>query len=103
MAGDGPLDILTELTAYTGRMQELPAWVDNGVILGLEDGTQAVEHAVAQALQAQIPLSGVWLPDWTGTRNASFGKRLWWNWELDDRQYPHWSEMVQGLRKRGIR
>jgi len=30
-----PLSILTELTKHTGRLAPLPAWVDNGAILGV--------------------------------------------------------------------
>ena len=35
-----------------------------------------------------------WLQDWTGLRIDKFGKRLWWNWELDEDHYPHWDQLV---------
>jgi alpha-glucosidase len=38
-----------------------------------------------------------------GQRVTSFGKQLWWNWELDTERYPEWPELVGSLEAQGIR
>src|SRR5579862_704299 len=36
--GETPLDLVEAYTEYAGRMRELPDWVNNGVIVGLQGG-----------------------------------------------------------------
>ncbi|KAJ5233146.1 hypothetical protein N7468_006102 [Penicillium chermesinum] len=76
MQASDMLNGISMLTAYTGKMPELPRWVD----------------------------TGVWLQDWCGTHSQSASylnglniSRLWWNWEADSDLYPSWNEFVQGL------
>ena len=45
---------------------------------------------MAQLEEHEIPVAGIWLQDWVGQRTTSFGKQLWWNWELDEEHYPDW-------------
>jgi len=33
----------------------------------------------------------------------SFGKRLWWNWEVDDFHYPSWDTLCKTLARDGTR
>ena len=98
-----PLGAVSALTRYTGRMQRPPRWSQEGAILGLQGGTQTVRALVDQALEADVPVAGVWLQDWQGQRITSNGKRLWWNWVLDQDRYPDWHNMVGDWRGRGIR
>jgi len=40
--GESMLDLITEITAVTGRMQPLPEWTQRGAIVGLEGGTEEI-------------------------------------------------------------
>lgn len=106
MQAPNMLDAITMLTDYTGRMPELPEWVDHGAIMGIQGGQDKVNRIVDQGLQQQnCPVAGVWLQDWSGThvQPAPYGgvniSRLWWNWESDSALYPTWPEFVQSLRE----
>lgn len=81
----------------------LAAWATQGAILGMQGGTAEVRRELRTVLDAGGEVSGVWLQDWTGTRTTSFGKRLWWTWQLDRQHYPHWRRLVADLHRRGIR
>ncbi|KAL4146219.1 hypothetical protein PRNP1_012089 [Phytophthora ramorum] len=92
-----------ELTKVTGRQPELPDWANDGAILGIQGGQDFVEGVIQDALNASLPLAGVWLQDWSGTRlqAGAYGidvHRLWWNWEPDTTLYPSWAEWVPHLR-----
>lgn len=101
--GNPLLEATGALTKITGRQPELPAWVNDGAILGIQGGQDFVEEVIQDALNAGLPLASVWLQDWSGTRlqAGSYGiyvHRLWWNWEPDTTLYPSWAEWVPYLR-----
>ncbi|KAJ5183955.1 hypothetical protein N7492_001571 [Penicillium capsulatum] len=105
MQADSILDGITMLTEYTGRMPELPRWVDTGAVLGIQGGQDKVNRIVKQGLAQSCPIAAVWLQDWSGTHSQSASyltglniSRLWWNWESDEKLYPTWTKFVQALR-----
>ena len=81
----------------------LPGWADDGAVVGIQGGTREVRRRVADLQAAGAALAGVWLQDWTGQRTTSFGDRLWWTWQLDERRYPGWERLVSDLAREGIR
>ncbi|KAI8641325.1 glycosyl hydrolases family 31-domain-containing protein [Parasitella parasitica] len=96
------LDLITEYTSFAGRMLPLPDWVSNGVIAGIHGGKEKTSSIIQRLQQKEIPIAGVFLPDWTGVRFQDAGRdvrftRSWWNWESDDDLYPQWDEYVQTL------
>lgn len=96
------LDLITEYTSYAGRMLPLPDWVSEGVIAGIHGGKQTAKDIIQQLRRKNIPVAGVFLPDWTGQRSQDVGRdvrfsRSWWNWESDDDLYPEWDAFVQEL------
>lgn len=99
------------MTAFTGRQQPLPTWVDNGAVLGLEGGTTAVSAVVNKTIAAagdNPPVAAVWLQDWTGERNFSGPGELprvglWWNWEVDETHYPGWVDFISDLDSRDVK
>lgn len=96
------LDLLTEYTSYAGRMLPLPDWVSEGVIAGIQGGSEKVKQIVGKLHQYDIPVSAVFLQDWTGQRLQEGGRgteyiRHWWNWENDDKLYPDWDTLIQTL------
>lgn len=118
--GTSLLQLVTEMTSYTGRMAPLPDWTQHGAILGLQGGTQTVRHLLQRMEMLEHPnlsfpassgdsyngsdphvddlkvpfvapaIAGVWLQDWVGLRHAFDGDRLQWNWQLDSMHYPNW-------------
>lgn len=97
------LEIQEKLTYYFGRQPNLPEWIYNGVILGLQGGTEVVLDKLNKALDAGIKVSGVWCQDWQGKRITSFGKRLNWNWKWSPEEYPNLDIEIKKLKERGIK
>ena len=102
-AGDSPSDLVQAYTGWAGRMRPLPHWIHEGAIVGMQGGTDAVREKLAILREAGTPVAAVWLQDWVGQRTTSFGKQLWWNWQLDRDHYPGWDELVAELDADGIR
>ncbi len=101
--GESPAKIIEQYSGLTGRMKALPDWVHRGAIVGMQGGTEKVRQVWGQLTERDTPVSAFWLQDWSGQRTTSFGKQLWWNWEVDDERYPGWDEMVSDLNESGIR
>ncbi|GGR86653.1 alpha-glucosidase [Deinococcus sedimenti] len=102
-AGPDARSLVRAVTADTGRMAPLPAWTGQGVILGMQGGTARVRDAYRRAKAAGVPVAALWLQDWVGQRTTSFGKQLWWNWELDRDHYAGWADLRAELRRDGVR
>lgn len=100
-AADSPTALLAARSAGT-TYPPLAAWSQDGAILGLQGGTEKVRTVVDQMQAAGAKISGVWLQDWVGKRQTSFGSQLWWTWQLDPAQYPGWDQMVADFNARGI-
>jgi len=100
--GKTPLDLIEEYTLYSGRMRPLPDWIHQGVIVGLQGGTDEVQNKIAELDKAGVPLAALWIQDWSGRRVTSVGSQLWWNWRLDDSYYPGWADLVAGLARRNV-
>ena len=101
--GASPTAILRQYTQLSGRMKALPDWVHSGAIVGMQGGTDKVRQAWEELEERDTPISAFWLQDWVGQRTTSFGKQLWWNWEVDYDRYPNWDEMVADMRAQDIR
>jgi alpha-glucosidase len=101
--GETPLDLIREFTAYTGRMAPLPDWLNEGAVVGMQGGTAAVYEKLEQLEAVDAPIGAFWLQDWVSNRETTFGKQLWWNWELNEARYPGWTQMVRDLEDKGIR
>lgn len=98
-----PTELIKYHTDQNGRMEVLPDWVYSAAIVGMQGGTDKVQ-AVYKELQARnTPITAFWLQDWVGQRTTSFGKQLWWNWEVDYDRYPGWDEMVADFKQKNIR
>lgn len=97
------IKLLEKLSGYFGRQLELPDWVYNGVILGLQGGTERAFSLVDRSLRNGIKVSGVWCQDWVGKRVTSFGKRLNWNWKWNSEMYPNLPEKIKEYKNKNIR
>lgn len=101
--GAGPLDLIETYTRVIGRMRPLPAWITRGAVLGIQGGTDTVRKRVIQLHALGAPVAAVWLQDWVGQRQTSFGTQLWWSWTLDRARYPGWRALVDELARHDIR
>lgn len=96
-------DLFTNMTGLLGRQVQLPPWVYNGVMLGIQGGIDTVFDKVELALSKGMKVSGVWCQDWEGIRITSFGKQLMWNWKADEGLYPNLKENINKLNEKGIK
>ena len=55
--GVTPLAVIEAYTRFAGRMRALPAWVDQGAIIGMQGGTAAVERMRCQLEAAGAPIA----------------------------------------------
>jgi len=103
MQGDAPLDLIESFTEYSGRMEPLPDWMNSGAIIGMQGGTDKVKSVFAKLQELEAPIAAFWLQDWVGKRQTALGSQLWWNWVLDPKTYPGWSDMVAQLAAEDVR
>ncbi len=101
--GESPREVIKVLTGFTGRMPKLPAWINEGAVVGMQGGTARVREVLAQLEAKGTKIAAFWLQDWVGKRETAIGSRLWWNWQLNAAQYPAWEELVADLKSKDIR
>jgi alpha-glucosidase len=95
-------DVLAAYTDYSGRMDPLPEWALDGVILGMTGGPTKVREVYGKMGEGGVKVAGLWLQDWGGVRNTSIGiERVWWNWRLDKSHYTDWHALRDEVRKNG--
>ena len=102
-SADSFLQLLEKESAFFGRQPELPDWVYNGLIIGLQGGMERAEQLLRETQAHKIPVSGVWCQDWSGKRVTSFGKRLQWDWHFHQEMYPDLPGFIARLHDEGIK
>jgi alpha-glucosidase (family GH31 glycosyl hydrolase) len=103
LSGENPVELIELYTEFSGRMRPLPEWILSGAVVGLQGGTQKVLGTSERLEALDTPVAAFWLQDWVGQRETSFGTQLWWNWELDEDQYPGWDALEERLAEKDIR
>ncbi len=102
-AGGTPAELVEAYTRFSGRMPCLPSWINQGAVIGMQGGTEAVRQMSEKLREVNAPVAAFWLQDWVGARRTSIGWQLWWNWELDEERYPDWDDLLTELRADGAR
>ncbi len=97
------IGLVEKMTANFGRKPELPEWIYNGIVLGIQGGTQNTLEKLQKAIDNNVKVSGVWCQDWQGKRITSFGKRLNWNWRWNENEYPNLDKEIHKLKERNIK
>ena len=97
------LELVEKLTANFGRQPELPDWVYNGLIIGVQGGNERSFGLLDKTMEKGIKVSGIWCQDWCGKRVTSFGKRLQWDWKYHQEMYPDLPEKIKEVNKKGVR
>ncbi len=83
--------------------QYIPDWCMDGMILGVQGGTQTILDKAFAMLDAGAKICGVWSQDWSGENRTVMGKQVWWNWEVDETLYPDLRGAIKKLNERGVR
>ncbi|MBQ3662989.1 MAG: alpha-glucosidase [Clostridia bacterium] len=91
------------LASRVQNRQYLPDWCHDGMILGVQGGTETVLKKVQSMLNAGAKVCAVWCQDWSGDLRTPMGKQVWWNWEVSDQLYPDLRGAIQKLRNEGVR
>ena len=102
-AADTFPELLEKETAFFGRQPELPDWVYNGLIFGVQGGNERSFGLAEKIREKGVKLAGIWCQDWCGKRVTSFGKRLQWDWHFHREMYPDLPEKIKELHEKGIR
>lgn len=102
-AADSFEDLLKKETAFLGRQPELPEWVYDGLIFGVQGGTARVMALAKKLVDAGVKLAGLWCQDWAGKRITTFGKRLQWDWHYNDNMYHDLPQTIKQLHSDGIK
>lgn len=91
------------LSQVLGRQPELPDWVYDGEILGIQGGTEVMLNKIDTALSHGLNVAGAWIQDWEGRRVTAVGKQLYWNWQYDEELYPNLPQTITELNEKGIK
>ncbi len=102
-SGQDFAEVSRKLTGLLGRQKALPDWLYDGVILGIQEGTDVVDAKIKRAKEAGVPVVGVWCQDWSGCRRTGFGYQVMWNWEWDQELYPGLDKKIAEWKEEGVR
>lgn len=94
--------LVEDITNYTGHVPPLPAYLAKGIVYGLQGGHRVVQTILEQSLAANIQVAGLWCQDWAGYKYTTFGRRLFWNWVVNETSYPNLVHYVKQLQQQGI-
>ncbi len=97
------VELLKRQVQRSGLQPAPPDWVFEGGILGIQGGLPFVGETLDKLLEAGAALTGVWTQDWQGIRMTPTGKRLFWNWQVDETLYPKLAEEIQQREQQNIR
>lgn len=97
------LELLEKQSAFFGRQPELPDWIYNGLIVGVQGGYERSFGLLDRTLEHGIKVSALWCQDWCGKRVTSFGKRLQWDWQYHREMYPELPARIASLHDRGVK
>ena len=100
--GDSLMDTASKVSLLLGRQEVLPSWVHDGMILGVQGGTDVVRKKLENSLSHKVRVCGLWAQDWSGKIVTSFGKRVLWDWKWNPEMYPGLDKWIGELEKQGI-
>jgi len=92
------LSLVQKISQVYGRQPELPEWVYNGAILGVQGGTEKMLQYLDEAQQNDVAVSAMWIQDWSGKITTSFGTRVFWNWKWNSTWYPDLDTVISTLK-----
>lgn len=96
-------ELAIELQKLVPNRQYLPDWCHDGMILGVQGGTETILKKAFSMLDRGVKVSAVWSQDWSGENRTIMGKQVWWNWEVDEKLYPDLKGAIKKLNERGVK
>ncbi|TNE92392.1 MAG: hypothetical protein EP330_01695 [Deltaproteobacteria bacterium] len=102
--GPDPLDVIAQLGEVVGRPAPVPDWAW-GTWICTQGGEQAVRDQAAFLASENIPVTALWVQDWTGTTaNIDGGYGVNYRWEADTEVlYPDLRGLVDELHNQDLR
>ena len=100
--GDSLMDTASKVSLLLGRQEILPSWVHDGMILGVQGGTDIVKAKLEKTQKAGVTVCALWAQDWSGKIVTSFGKRVLWNWKWNPEMYPGLDSWIPELEKQKV-
>lgn len=97
------IKLLEKESEFFGRQPELPDWIYNGLIVGVQGGTERSFGLLEKTMDRGVKVAGLWCQDWCGKRVTSFGKRLQWDWQFHKEMYPDLPKRIGELHEKGIK
>jgi len=94
-------ETVQKLALSQGDQAKLPSWTVEGTIIGVQGGTDRVMEILANSSFYDVPVTGIWIQDWSGQIFTDFGDRVFWNWEWNETQYPALPEKIEELGQQG--
>ncbi len=103
LAEDSLLTLSSSLSKLVGTSPKVPSWVNDGVILAIQGGSEVLLQKYEEAKKKGLKVAGIWCQDWCGNHVTSFGYQVYWNWEADETLYPNLKEIIKKLNSEGVR
>lgn len=103
LSADSFEELALELQKLVPNRQYLPDWCHDGMILGVQGGTETILKKAFAMLDKGVKVCGVWSQDWSGENRTIMGKQVWWNWEVDEKLYPDLKGAIKKLNERGVK
>ncbi|GFR60426.1 alpha-glucosidase [Elysia marginata] len=91
------------VSSFLGHMPELPDWIQEKAMVSCQKGTASIKAKYELAKKFGVPVSGVWIQDWSGQKLTQFGDRVYWNWKWDQKHYPGLDQLIKDWAKEGVR
>jgi alpha-glucosidase len=102
IAGEDPVEVVSELSSVVGRPSALPAWA----MLPWNDairGEARVREVAASLRAAGASSSVIWTEDWKGAEQTSRGYHLTGEWSVDRSLYPEPETIASDLDALGFK
>lgn len=97
------VSLLKNMTDLLGRQPQMPDWLYDGVIIGVQGGTEVAINKMENAKAKGLDVVGIWAQDWEGKRITPFGKRLMWDFRWNPNEYPDLDTEMKRLKGKGVR
>lgn len=96
-------ELMEKISNLVSISPKLPDWVNDGIILAVQGGTDIVREKYRLAKEKGIKVSAIWSQDWCGNVVTSFGYQVYWNWSADENLYHDLKALIKELNDDGVR
>ena len=64
------MEVVQDISRLLGRQGPLPEWVYDGIILGMQGGTEVCLGKIEEMERVGTKIAGMWIQDWQGDRKS---------------------------------